>query len=55
MGSRSKGNQPRKRGPKPETPVQPGPWGGNAGKNLKKPVHKGGWAQPPNKKGRGGR
>jgi hypothetical protein len=53
MGSRVKGNPPRKRGPKPERP--PGPWEANVGKSLKKPVRGGGWLQPPNKKGRGGR
>jgi hypothetical protein len=36
MGARSKGNPPRKRGPKPEAPVLPGPWDGYVGKVLKK-------------------
>jgi hypothetical protein len=57
MGSRAKGNPPRKRGPKPERPALPGPWEENVGKALKKPPpSKGGWLKPPpNKKGRGGR
>jgi hypothetical protein len=55
MGARSKGSPPRKRGPKPEKLVLPGPWEGNVGKALKKPPPKGGWPKPPNKKGRGGR
>jgi hypothetical protein len=57
MGSRAKGNPPRKRGPKPERPALPGPWEENVGKALKKPPpSKGGWLNPPpNKKGRGGR
>ncbi len=54
MGARQKGNPPRKRGSKPDTPVLPGKWGENVGKPLKKPP-KAGWLQPPNKKGRGGR
>jgi hypothetical protein len=55
MGARQKGNPPRKRGPKPDTPVPPGKWYDNAGKGLKKPPPKGNWPEPPNKKGRGGR
>ncbi len=55
MGTRAKNNPPRKRGPKPETLVLPGPWEGNVGKTLKKPPSKGNWLAPPNKKGRGGR
>ena len=55
MGARSKGNPPRKRGPKPDTPSLPGKWDGNVGKTLKKPSPKGNWSQPPSKKGRGGR
>jgi hypothetical protein len=56
MGSRAKGNPPRKRGPKPERPALPGPWEENLGKAFKKPPSKGGWLKPPpNKKGRGGR
>jgi hypothetical protein len=51
MGARSKGNQPRNRGPKPDTSAFPGPWG-NVGK---KPPPKGGWPKPISKKGRGGR
>ena len=43
MGSRVKGNPPRKRGPKPERP--PGPWEANVGKSLKKPVRGGGWPE----------
>ena len=54
MGARSKGSPPRKRGPKPDKSVLPGPWDG-MGKSLKKPQPKGGWLAPPNKKGRGGR
>jgi hypothetical protein len=54
MGARSKGNPPRKRGPKPETPVLPGKWE-HVGKALKKPPPQGGWLEPSNKKGRGGR
>ena len=52
MGARQKGNPPRKRGPKPDPQVLPGKWGENVGKALKKPQPKGGWLQPPNKKGR---
>jgi hypothetical protein len=55
MGVRQKGNPPRKRGPKPDSPVLPGKWEQNVGKALKKPPPKGNWPQPPNKKGRGGR
>jgi hypothetical protein len=55
MGARQKGNPPRKRGPKPDTPVLPGKWAENVGRALKKPPPKGGWPMPPNKKGRGGR
>ena len=55
MGARAKNNPPRKRGPKPETPVQPGPWGKQAGKSLQRPSPKGNWPTPPSKKGRGGR
>ncbi len=55
MGARQKGNPPRKRGPKPESPVLPGLWEQKVGKALKKPSPKGNWPQPPNKKGRGGR
>jgi hypothetical protein len=61
MGARPKGDEPRKReakpkrGPKPETLVLPGKWEQNVGKPLKKQPPKGGWPQPPNKKGRGGR
>ena len=55
MGARSEGNPPRKRGPKPDKSAMPGKWGENVGKGLKKPPHKGGWPQPLNKKGRGGR
>jgi hypothetical protein len=55
MGARSKGNPPRKRGPKPETQGLPGKWGEHLGKALKKPPSKGSWPEPPNKKGRGGR
>jgi hypothetical protein len=55
MGARSKGNPPRKRGPKPETLVLPGKWEQHVGKTFKKPPPKGGWPKPPNKKGRGGR
>ncbi|CAN5862603.1 hypothetical protein BH24GEM1_BH24GEM1_31390 [soil metagenome] len=54
MGARSKGNPPRKRGPKPETLVLPGPWEGNVEKALKKPPPPGGWPKPePKKKSRG--
>jgi hypothetical protein len=55
MGIRSKGNPPRKRGPKPDTLALPGKWAENVGKGLKKPASKGGWLKPLNKKGRGGR
>ena len=55
MGVRQKGNPPRKRGPKPDSPVLPGKWEQNVGKALRKPPPKGNWPQPPNKKGRGGR
>jgi hypothetical protein len=56
MGARSKGTPPRKRGPKPETLVLPGPWEGKVGKALKKPPPPRGWPKPerkPKKKGRG--
>ncbi len=55
MGTRAKNNPPRKRGPKPDTPIPPGQWGEHAGKTFKKPSPKGSWPKPPNKKGRGGR
>lgn len=61
MGTRPKGEEPRKsepkpkRGPKPETLVLPGQWEENVGKALRKPPPKGGRPKPPNKKGRGGR
>jgi hypothetical protein len=55
MGVRQKGNPPRKRGPRPESPALPAKWEHNAGKALKKPSPKGNWPAPPNKKGRGGR
>ena len=55
MGARSKGNPPRKRGPKPDTLVLPGKWEKNVGNALKTPPPKGGSPKPPNKKGRGGR
>jgi hypothetical protein len=54
MGTRAKNNPPRKRGPKPETLVLPGPWEGAVEKALKKPPPKGGWPkETPKKKGRG--
>ncbi len=54
VGARSKENPPRKRGPKPETLVLPGPWEGNLGTALKKPAPPGGWPKPkPKKKGPG--
>jgi hypothetical protein len=54
MGARSKGNPPRKRGPKPDILVLPGRWDETVGKALKKPPPKGGWPKPePKKKGRG--
>lgn len=55
MGARQKGNPPRKRGPKPDSPVLPGNWAQTGGKAPKKPTPRGNWLQPPNKKGRGGR
>lgn len=55
MGAKQKGNPPRKRGPKPDTPALPGKWTEHLGKALKKPPPKGNWPKPPNKKGRGGR
>lgn len=45
MGTRSKNNPPRKRGPKPERLALPGSWEKAVEKALKKPP-------PPKKKGR---
>lgn len=54
MGARSKGNPPRKRGPKPETLAHPGPWEEAVSEALKKKRPEGGWPKPePKKKGRG--
>jgi hypothetical protein len=54
MGARAKNNPPRKRGPKPQIPVLPGPWQGNVGKALEKRPPQKGWPKPePKKKGRG--
>ena len=52
MGARAKNNPPRKRGPKPEVLVLPGPWEAAVAKSLKKKRPEGGWPKPP-KKGRG--
>ncbi len=53
MGTRAKNNPPRKRGPKPEVLVLPGPWEGAVSKGLKKTRPKEGWPKPGKKKGRG--
>lgn len=53
MGARSKGNPPRKRGPKPDTLILPGKWEEKVGKALKKPPPKGGWPQATEQKGLG--
>lgn len=50
VGARSKGNPPRKRGPKPETLVLPEPWKGRVGKALERPPPPGVWPKPEAKK-----
>ena len=52
MGARTKGNPPRKRGPKPERLVLPGRWEENVGEALNRRPPEGGWPKPK-KKGRG--
>jgi hypothetical protein len=51
MGVRTKGNPPRKRGPKPERVVRSGKQGVNGGP-LKQRPPEAGWPQPKDK-GRG--
>lgn len=56
MGARSKGNPPRKRGPKPALLRLEGPWEKAVSKALKKKRPEGGWPkQELKKKGRGGK
>ncbi len=52
MGARSKNDPPRKRGPKPETLAESGPWEEVVKRVLSKKRPPEGWPKPQPKKGR---
>lgn len=49
MGARAKNNPPRRRGPKPEVLVQPGPRVDSVAKSLKQKGPEVGWPKPHSK------